>query len=116
MAVAKAPTTIASGVTASGTYPGTPVNTSTHNGDTYYGTITVVGTPSVGASIQVQESVDSTIFYSPPTSVFTAPTVAGVYPFKIAVDPAAAASQLVFSAQTGGTSSTLNSQLGSISE
>jgi hypothetical protein len=117
MSVTKAATTFtwASGSsTASGTT--NPISTATHNADTIYGQLVQVGTATTAATIQVQESPDGSTYWSPPTKLITFPLAAGTYPFQIAVDLTAQDVQVVYTAQAGGTSSTLTMQLGSASE
>jgi hypothetical protein len=81
---------------------------------TIYGQIVVVGTATTAATIQVQESPDGSTYYSIPTKVYTAGLAAGTYPFQIPCDPTCASVQVVYTAQSGGTSSTLTMQLGEV--
>ena len=102
--------------TASGTT--NPVSTATDCYDALWGQIVVVGTPSAGASIQVQESVDGSTYWSPPGKVFTASVLAaGTYAFgPIPIDPATSDVQVVYTVQTSGTSSTVTMQLGQVTQ
>ncbi len=94
------------------------VNTATDPYDALWGQVVVVGTPTTGALIQLQESVDGSTFWSGPTKSWQAGTLAaGTYQFgPIPVDPATVLVQVVYTAQVGGTSSTLTMQLGQVTQ
>lgn len=96
---------------ASGT--SSSISTAGDYADTVMGTITVPASVTASASVQVQESLDGTTWYSPPTKVFSPGTTQGTYSFEIPVDPTAAAVQLVFTASTGA-ASTIAAQLGQL--
>lgn len=100
--------------TASGTT--NTVNTATDPYDALWGQVVVVGTPTVGASIQVQESVDGSTWWASPVKQWTASTLAaGTYVFgPIPIDPTASLVEVVYTAQTGGSSSTVTMQLGQV--
>ena len=102
--------------TASGTT--NVISTATDCGTMLWGQVVVVGTPTGGALIQVQESVDGTTWWSSPVKTWTASIlVAGTYQFgPIPIDPATSDVQVVYTAQTGGTSSTLTMQLGQVTQ
>jgi len=102
--------------TASGTT--NAVSTATDFYDALWGQVVVAGTPTAAASIQVQETVDGTTYWSSPVKTWTASVlVAGTYQFgPIPIDPATSDVQVVYTAQTGGTSSTLTMQLGQITQ
>lgn len=117
MAATKAATTFtwASGsATTSGTTNPITTSVATDYAGAVWGSIVVVGTPTVAATVQIQESPDASTYYSPPTKLFTAGLTAGTYSFAIALEPTAKAVQLVYVAQTGGTSSTFTAQLGEV--
>jgi hypothetical protein len=102
--------------TASGTT--NTINTATDPYDVLWGQVVVVGTPTAGASIQVQESVDGSTWWSSPAKQWTAGTLAaGTYQFgPIPIDPASNLVQVVYTAQSGGSSSTLTMQLGQVTQ
>lgn len=76
-----------------------------------YGSIAVVGSPSAGATVQVQVSPDGgTTYYSLPTLLYTAPLTAGTYLFGMVLPSSTKKYQVVYTAQTGGTSSTCTVQ------
>lgn len=113
MAATKASSSLLAAVTTTTT--SAAVDVSAHYADTVYGSIAVVGTPTVAAAVQVQESPDGgTTWYSPPTGLYSTALAAGTYYFRIPVDPTATRVQVVFTQQTGGTSSTCTVQLGEV--
>lgn len=108
------PTWASGSSTSSGTT--SSVSLASVNGATVYASIVQVGTATTAATLQVQESPDGTAFYSPPTKLFTAGTAAATYVAEIAVDPTAQSVQVVYAAQSGGTSSTATIQVATASE
>lgn len=78
-----------------------------------YVSIVVVGTPTAAASFVVQWSPDGSTFYGSPA--YATSLAAGTYPWTIDLPSTAQAVQIVYTAQTGGTSSTLTAQLGQLS-
>jgi hypothetical protein len=113
MAATKSATafTWASGsATASGTT--NPISCSTDYVQEVYVSIVVVGTATGGATFIVQSSPDGSTYYSGQT--YTAPLTAGTTSWIIAVPVSAEDVQIVYTAQTGGTSSTLTAQLGQV--
>jgi hypothetical protein len=98
--------------TASGTT--NAITTTALYAKTVYGQIVQVGIATTAASIQVQESPDGSTYFSPPTKVYTAGLAAATYYFQIPCDPTCASVQVVYTAQVGGTSSTLTMQLGEV--
>lgn len=92
------------------------ISTSTYYAESLYVKVVVVGTPTTSFSFVIQQSPDGTNFYSGPT--FNAPLVAGTYYFgppQLSLAPDCESVQIVYTAQAGGTSSTLTAQLGYIS-
>lgn len=72
-----------------------------------YISIVVVGTPTGAASVQIEVSPDTgTTYYSPPVLLFTTNLLAGTYVWTVLIPPTANAWKAIFTAQTGGTSST----------
>ena len=114
MAATKSSTTAtwASGsATASGTT--NTISTATYYAASWYVKLVVVGTPTVSATFIVQQSPDGTTLYNGPT--YSAPLAAGTYYWEIALDPTCELTDLVYTQQTSGTSSTLTAQLGYVS-
>jgi hypothetical protein len=113
MAVTKSATTFtwASGsATASGT-----TNAITCSADyiqEVYVQIVQVGTATTAATFTVQWSPDGSTYYSGQT--YTAPTGAATTAWAVAVPVTAESVQIVYTAQSGGTSSTLTAQLGTV--
>lgn len=100
--------------TASGTT--NTIDVSTYDVPAVYVKVVVAGTPTTSFSFTVQQSPDATNFYSGLT--FSAPLVAGTYyfdPSVIPINPATSTIQIVYTAQSGGTSSTLTAQVGYVS-
>ena len=77
-----------------------------------YVSLVQVGSATTAATFIVQASPDGSTYYSGPT--YTAPTTAGTYNWTIAVPVTAEDVQIVYTAQAGGTSSTLAAQLGQV--
>jgi hypothetical protein len=106
------------GPTSSGTTNPITMNSGGTSGPyaaTVFGQVVVAGTATAGAQVQVQERpYGSSTWYSPATKVYTAPLAAGTYSFEIPLDPTAAQAQLVYTQQTGGTSSTFTAELGQV--
>ncbi len=75
--------------------------------------IVQVGTATTAASFQVQYSFDGSTYYTLIT--ITAPTTAGTYYWTISLPVTAAYVEIVYGAQSGGTSSTLTGQVGDVS-
>jgi hypothetical protein len=96
--------------TASGTT--NPISCSTDYVQEVYVSIVQVGTATTAATFTVQFSPDGSTFYSAQT--FTAPTSAATTSWVIAVPVTAEDVQIVYTAQSGGTSSTLTAQLGQV--
>lgn len=72
--------------------------------------ITVVGTPTVAAQFTPQYSPDGgTTYYNGPT--YTTPLIAGTYYYIINLPSDATHAKVVYTQQTGGTSSTLTAQI-----
>lgn len=91
------------------------ISTSGSYAATLYGSIVVVGTATSAATVQVQESPDGgTTWYASPTKLFTAGLTAGTYPLEIALEPTTTGFRVVYTAQTGGTSSTFTAQLAQV--
>lgn len=86
------------------------IDISTHYGDTINYSMVVVGTPSGAGSIQAQikPAGGSNLYNFGPLITFPA---AGTFQGQIEIDPKAGSVQLVYTAQTGGTSSTLTAEL-----
>jgi hypothetical protein len=96
--------------TASGTT--NPISCSTDYVQEVYVSIVQVGTASTAANFYVQWSPDGSTYYSGQT--YTAPTSAATTNWVIAVPVTAEDVQIVYAAQSGGTSSTLTAQLGQV--
>ena len=96
--------------TASGTT--SPISCSADYLQEVYVSIVQVGTATSGASFAVQSAPDGSTYYSSQT--YTAGTSAATYTWVIAVPVTAESVQIVYTAQSGGTSSTLTAQLGQI--
>jgi hypothetical protein len=97
--------------TSSGTT--NPIDCSTDYAQQVYVSVAVVGSPSAGAAFYIAASPDGgTTYYSLPT--YTASTTAGTYYWVIDVPVTATKVEIVYTAQTGGTSSTLVAQLGQV--
>ena len=78
-----------------------------------YASIVQVGTATTAATFTIQQSPDGSTYYSGPT--YTIGTAAATYtPGPIALDPTCASVQIVYTAQSGGTSSTATFQLGEV--
>ena len=90
------------------------ISTSTDYIQTVYGKLVQVGPATTAATVQVQDSPDGSTYYSPPAKLWVAPLAAGTYYFEVAVDPTAESTQVVYTAQSGGTSSALTMQLGQV--
>jgi hypothetical protein len=71
-----------------------------------YISIVQVGTASVAATVQIQVSPDGSTYYAPPTLLVSAGLTAGTYNFTLYVPTSAIDFKSVFTAQSGGTSST----------
>lgn len=111
MAISKSASSIFSSVTTSQT--SSAVDCSTDYAQQIYVDVVVVGSPSAGATYQPQWSPDGgTTYYN--GYVYTVSTSAGTYDNVIDVPVTATKIKLVFVAQTGGTSSTINAQLGQV--
>lgn len=91
-----------------------PIDVSAVDEATISISIAVVGSPTAGASFQAQYSYDGTSYYTIRSA--TAPTAAGTYYWTIAMPLSAADVQVVYTAQTGGTSSTIAIQVGKFTE
>ncbi len=78
-----------------------------------YVSIVQVGTASTAAAFTLQFSPDGATYYSGQT--YTAPTSASTTNWIIALPVTAEDVQIVYTAQSGGTSSTLTAQLGQVS-
>lgn len=111
---ASAAFTWASGsATASGTT--NAISTATHYADAVYVKVVVVGTPTASFTFVVQQSPDGSTYYSGQT--YSAPLAAGTYYFGppfLSLDPSCQSVQIVYTAQSGGTSSTLTAQIGEL--
>ncbi|MGO9466385.1 MAG: hypothetical protein ACLQIB_11570 [Isosphaeraceae bacterium] len=96
--------------TASGTT--NPISCSTDYVQELYVSIVQVGSASTAATFTPQWSPDGTTYYSGQT--YTAPLTAVTTNWTIAVPVTAEDVQIVYTAQSGGTSSTLTAQLGQV--
>ena len=96
--------------TASGTT--NPISCATDYAQQVFVSIAQVGTATTAASFVVQWTPDGTTYYGSPS--YAAGTAAGTYYFTIDVPVTAQDVEIVYSAQAGGTSSTLNAQLGQV--
>lgn len=96
--------------TASGTT--NTVDTSTSYAAEVYVQIVQVGTASVPASFFLDFEPDGSTDFA--GTVFTAGTAAGTYTWVIIVPVTAEKVKLVYTAQSGGTSSTLTGQVGQV--
>jgi hypothetical protein len=96
--------------TSSGTT--NPISCSTDYIQEVYVSIVQVGTATTAASFSLQWSPDGSTYYAGQT--FTAGTAAATYTWTIAVPVTAEDVQIVYTAQSGGTSSTLTAQLGQL--
>jgi hypothetical protein len=113
MAATKSPSTFtwASGsATASGTT--NPISCATDYFQQIYVQIVQVGTATSAATFTPQSSPDGSTYFS--TQTYTAPTATGTYTWVIDVPVTAEGVQIVYTAQSGGTSSTLTAQLGQL--
>ena len=101
--------------TTSGTT--TAVSTSTYYSASVYVKIVQVGVPTTAATFIVQQSPDGTNFYD--SRVYNYPLAAATYTWGpgdgLTLAPDCESVQIVYTAQSGGTSSTLTAQLGYIS-
>ncbi len=111
MAASKTSASILSAVTT--TQTSNPVSTAALYAATVYASLVVVGTPSASATFQIQISCDGTNYYNY-GGAYQATLAAGTYQWVIALDPTAVDVQIVFTAQTGGTSGTFTAQLGEV--
>lgn|SRR5487761_1635513 len=90
-----------------------PIDCSTDYAQQVYLSIAQVGTATTGASFIVQWSPDGgTTWYSSPA--FTAGLTAATYYWTIDIPVTATKVQIVYTVQSGGTSSTLVAQLGQV--
>jgi hypothetical protein len=89
-----------------------PVSCATYYAQDLAVTIAQVGTATTAASFQVQYSFDASTYYT--LATYTAGTGAATYTWTINIPATAQYVQIVYSAQSGGTSSTLNAQLGEV--
>jgi hypothetical protein len=111
MAITKSNTTHLSAVTTTQTSTATDI--SGDYADDMYVSIAVVGTASAGATFQLQWSEDGgTTYYNSP--VYTAGLTATTYYWVVSIPATANRVKIVFTAQTGGTSSTCTAQLGRV--
>lgn len=114
MAISKAPAAFSwasGGPTASGTT--NPVDCSGDYAQQLYYDLVQVGTATTAASIQVKVSPDGgTTWYLLTTVTFG--TAAGTYDGVIDIPITAKSVEVVYSAEAGGTSSTLTIQLGQV--
>jgi hypothetical protein len=80
-----------------------------------YGTVVVVGTATTAATVQLQISPDAgTTYYNLPTLLWTAGLTAATYTFFFPVPTTAGKIKVVFTQQSGGTSSTNVTQLNTV--
>lgn len=112
MAASKASNALLTAVITSQT--SSAVDTSGDYADTVFASLVVVGTPSGSATFQVQISPDGGTTYYNYGPVYSAPLTAGTYNWAIGLDETAKKVQVVFAAQTGGTSGTFTAQTGQI--
>jgi len=89
-----------------------PISCSTDYIQEVYLQIVQVGTATTAATFTIQSSPDGSTYFSGQT--YTAPTAAGTYTWNLAVPASAQDVQIVYTAQSGGTSSTLTAQLGQV--
>lgn len=92
------------------------VDVSGYDAAAVYVQVVVAGTPTTSFTFTIQQSPDGSTFYGGQT--FSAPLAAGTYTFGppfLTLDPATVAVRIVYTAQSGGTSSTLTAQLGYVS-
>lgn len=109
MALTKSFTSIFSAVTATTTSAAIAVTTS--YASEVYVNIVVVGAPTVGASFSIQCSADTSTYPSV-IGPFSAGIVALTYNFPpIVIPPGTSDIKIAYTAQTGGTSSTINAQV-----
>lgn len=111
MAIAKTAVSVLSGATTTQTSLDIAID------DCYVAELAVkidqVGTATAAATFQVQTSPDGSTWYNGP--VYSAGLAAGSYPWPvIAVSPGSRKVRVAFTAQSGGTSSTINVQLAKI--
>lgn len=111
MALTKGATTLASSVTTTSTT--SAVDVSNAYRASVYASMVQVGTATTPAQLKVEVSPDGgTTWYD--LTEFTYPVAAGTYEHVIALPDDAQSVRLSFTAQSGGTSSTLNAQVGEI--
>lgn len=111
MPASKSAASVFSGVTASGT--STPVDCSTDYAQQLFVSIQQVGTATTGASFQIQWSPDGgTTYYN--SAVYTAGLSAATYYWTIDIPVTATKVQVIYTQQSGGTSSTITAQLGQV--
>ncbi len=110
MAATKGYSTLMSGATSSGTSSAAALSTT--DSATLYVQIVQAGTPTAAATAQVQWSVDGSTYFDGP--LLSTTLAAGTSQWTIAVPDDAVAAQVVYTAQTGGTSSTCTVQAGTV--
>lgn len=111
MAATKSSTTLLSAVTTTTT--SSAADCSGDYAQQVYVSIAVVGSPSGAATFSLQWSPDGgTTYYSGPT--YSADVTATIDYWVIDVPVTATKVKIVFTAQTGGTSSTCTAQLGQV--
>jgi hypothetical protein len=111
MAMTKANATLLNAVTTTQTSSAQDI--SGDYADDLYVSIAVVGTATAGATFQVQWSEDGgTTYYNSP--VYTAGLTAATYYWVVSIPATATHVKVVFTQQTGGTSSTCTAQLGRV--
>lgn len=111
MALTKGATALATNVTTTSTTSAVDVSDAYAPGITW--SIVQVGTATTAARFTVEVSVDGGTTYRGVQSV-AAGLAAGTYSDSIALDPFVTHVRLAFTQQSGGTSSTLNAQVGEV--
>lgn len=89
-----------------------PISCSSDYVQEVYVSIVQAGTATTAASFYCQLSPDGSTYY--PTQTYTAGTSAATYTWVISVPVTAESVEIVYTAQSGGTSSTLTAQLGQL--
>jgi hypothetical protein len=96
--------------TAGGTT--SPISTSSDYSQQIYVSIVVVGTATSAANFTVQTSPDGSTYYN--LTTLYAGTAAGTYYFQVDCPVTCESVQIIYVAQSGGTSSTLTAQCGQV--
>lgn len=110
MALTKAATSLASSVTTTSTTSGVDISNA-YRSSVYYSMVQV-GTATTAASMVVEVSPDGSTWYD--LTEITFGTAADTYEGVVEMPDDAQEVRLAFTAQSGGTSSTLNAQVGEV--